>query len=104
MQGPDGFGTVNVKPSNLKATARPAAILFLWRSLPLTPSPYTAVREAAQVVRASGGTGPLPVTVLSGFLGAGKILGERGGKRATRSRGSTARVRRRDAMPHANRL
>ena len=72
MQGPDGFGTVNVKPSNLKATASPAAILSLWRSLPLTPSPYTAVREAAQVVRASGGTGPLPVTVLSGFLGAGK--------------------------------
>ena len=72
MQGPDGFGTVNVKPSNLKATTRPAAILFLWRSLPLTPSPYTAVREAAQVVRSSGGTGPLPVTVLSGFLGAGK--------------------------------
>ena len=72
VQGPDGFGTVNVKPMNLKATAKPAAIIFLWRSLPLTPSPYTAVREAARVVSESGGTGPLPVTVLSGFLGAGK--------------------------------
>ena len=57
---------------NLKATAKPAVIIFLWRSLPLTPSPYTAVREAARVVSESGGTGPLPVTVLSGFLGAGK--------------------------------
>ena len=57
---------------NLKATAKPAAIIFLWRSLPLTPSPYTAVRDAARVVSESGGTGPLPVTVLSGFLGAGK--------------------------------
>jgi hypothetical protein len=36
------------------------------------PDPYTMVREAAQIVRASGSTGPLPVTVLSGFLGAGK--------------------------------
>mmetsp|Transcript_47478 Transcript_47478/g.101371 ORF Transcript_47478/g.101371 Transcript_47478/m.101371 type:complete len:601 (-) Transcript_47478:241-2043(-) len=32
-------------------------------------SPYTAVRDAADVVSSSG---PLPVTVLSGFLGAGK--------------------------------
>ena len=36
---------------------------------PEIPSPYAAVREAADVVR---GSGVLPVTVLSGFLGAGK--------------------------------
>ena len=39
-----------------------------------TPEPYAMVREAVHVVRASGGTGPLPVTVLSGFLGAGKTV------------------------------
>ena len=66
---PDGAGSVNIKPANLKATARPAAVLFLWRLTPLTP--YTVVREAANRVR-DGGKGPLPVTVLSGFLGAGK--------------------------------
>ena len=37
-----------------------------------SPSPYTAVNEAARLLREAGGTGPLPVTVLSGFLGAGK--------------------------------
>ena len=36
------------------------------------PDPYAMVREAVHIVRASGGTGPLPVTVLSGFLGSGK--------------------------------
>ena len=36
------------------------------------PTPYTAVREAGLVLREAGATGPLPVTVLSGFLGAGK--------------------------------
>ena len=35
------------------------------------PDPYAMVREA---VRASGGSGPLPVTVLSGFLGSGKTV------------------------------
>ena len=30
------------------------------------------MREARRIVSESGGTGPLPVTVLSGFLGAGK--------------------------------
>ena len=39
-----------------------------------TPEPYAMVREAVHVVRASGGTGPLPVTVLSGFLGSGKTV------------------------------
>ena len=38
------------------------------------PDPYAMVREAVHVVRASGGTGPLPVTVLSGFLGSGKTV------------------------------
>ena len=36
------------------------------------PTPYKMVAEAAQHVRKAGGSGPLPVTVLSGFLGAGK--------------------------------
>ena len=36
------------------------------------PDPYAMVREAVHIVRASGGTGLLPVTVLSGFLGSGK--------------------------------
>ena len=67
VQGPDGIGAVNVKPSDIKATVRPAAVLSLWRNIPLTPSPYALVRDAALKV-----TGPLPVTVLSGFLGAGK--------------------------------
>ena len=34
--------------------------------------PYEAVREAEWVLRSEGSDGPLPVTVLSGFLGAGK--------------------------------
>ena len=38
------------------------------------PDPYATVREAVHIVRASGGTGPLPVTVLSGFLGSGKTV------------------------------
>jgi len=42
------------------------------------PSPYMAVQEAARLLSRdggtgkNGGTGPLPVTVLSGFLGSGK--------------------------------
>eukprot|EP00966_Prymnesium_polylepis_P256206 5918029-Prymnesium_polylepis.2 len=63
------MGTLNVKPENLKATDRPAGVIFLWRNTALTP--YTRVREAARLVR-EGGTGALPVTVLSGFLGAGE--------------------------------
>ena len=39
--------------------------------LPVT-NPYHAVKEATQLVKQGGGKGPLPVTVLSGFLGAGK--------------------------------
>ena len=35
------------------------------------PDPYAMVREAVHIVRASG---PLPVTVLSGFLGSGKTV------------------------------
>ena len=70
VHGPDGLVQVNVKPMNLKATRRPAAIIFLWRHVvPQPPSPYTSV---ARVLRDAGGAGPLPVTVLSGFLGAGK--------------------------------
>ena len=70
VHGPDGMVSVNVKPENLKATRRPAAIIFLWRHIqPQAPTPYTAV---AQVLKDAGGAGPLPVTVLSGFLGAGK--------------------------------
>ena len=70
-RGANEMCRVNIKPANLKAGSRPAAVIALWRStvgFPMfTPSPYTAVRDAARVV-----TGALPVTVLSGFLGAGK--------------------------------
>ena len=72
VDGPKGQGTVEIKPELLRATSRPAAILSLWRSFPIAPSPYTAVREARRAVGESGGTIPLPVTVLSGFLGAGR--------------------------------
>ena len=70
VHGPDGVGFVNIKPVNLKATKRPAAVLFVWRNTALTP--YQVVREAARLVTQAGGAGALPVTVLSGFLGAGK--------------------------------
>ena len=46
VDGPRGQGTVDIKPELLRATSRPAAILSLWRSFPIAPSPYTAVREA----------------------------------------------------------
>jgi len=78
IQGPDGLGSVNIKPINLKATARPTAVIFLWRHIIAEspkPNPYAAVYEAARALAKAGGTGPtgpLPVTVLSGFLGAGK--------------------------------
>ena len=75
---PDGLASGMIKPANLKATARPAAILFVWRHIVAaqpnnaTPSPYAVVFDAATKIRKAGGTGPMPVTVLSGFLGAGK--------------------------------
>ena len=72
VPGPEGVGVVDVKPEHIKATARAGAILSLWRILPLAPSPYSAVRDAGAVLREAGAAGPLPVTVLSGFLGAGK--------------------------------
>ena len=46
VDGPRGQGTVEIKPELLRAASRPAAILSLWRSFPIAPSPYTAVREA----------------------------------------------------------
>ena len=72
VPGPEGVGVVDVKPEHIKATARAGAILSLWRTLPLAPSPYSAVRDAGAALREAGAAGPLPVTVLSGFLGAGK--------------------------------
>mmetsp|Transcript_25469 Transcript_25469/g.81475 ORF Transcript_25469/g.81475 Transcript_25469/m.81475 type:complete len:584 (-) Transcript_25469:207-1958(-) len=69
---PDGMRSVNVHTANLKATARPSAIIFLWRHLPLAVNPYAAVLEARLAREAGGKGGALPVTVLSGFLGAGK--------------------------------
>ena len=46
VDGPSGQGTVEIKPELLRAPSRPAAILSMWRSFPIAPSPYTAVREA----------------------------------------------------------
>jgi G3E family GTPase len=75
---PDGLASGMIKPANLKATASPAAILFVWRHIVAAqpndakPSPYAVVFDAATKIRKAGGTGPMPVTVLSGFLGAGK--------------------------------
>ena len=63
--------------ANATPLARPTAILFLWRQLPLEasrpPNPYEAVRDALWEAQAEGSSGALPVTVLSGFLGAGKV-------------------------------
>ena len=67
IPGPEGIGAVDVKPEEIKATARAGAILSLWRTIPLAPSPYTAVREAGLELRKAGAAGPLPVTVLSGL-------------------------------------
>ena len=39
-------------------------------------SPYTVVRETRLLLHKVGAAGPLPVTVLSGFLGAGKAAPE----------------------------
>ena len=82
FHGPDGLGSAHIKPENLKAAARPADVLLVWRTIGPNssksddiappPNPYAAVFEAARLVRKAGSTGPLPVTVLSGFLGAGK--------------------------------
>ena len=68
--GPDGLGSVHIRPANLKATARPTAVLFLWRRTAVTP--YFAIQKALRLLSQPGSAGPLPVTVLSGFLGAGK--------------------------------
>ena len=71
---PGGMGTVNVKAENMKATNRPAAVLFMWKHVQPDEkeNPYAAVREAGRLLKEVGAKGPLPVTVLSGFLGAGK--------------------------------
>ena len=72
------MGGSQLKPQNLKATARPAAILDVWRHIvPESddddqPNPHRAVLEARMKMHQAGATGPLPVTVLSGFLGSGK--------------------------------
>ena len=52
IHGPDGLGSAKIKPANLKATARPGAIIFIWRHIVASPpTPYTAVKEAAKVVQ-----------------------------------------------------
>ena len=61
---------MHIRPANLKATARPTAVLFLWRRTAVTP--YFAIQKALRLLSQPGSAGPLPVTVLSGFLGAGK--------------------------------
>ena len=79
FHGPEGWDSANVKLENLKATARPAAVIFLWRNIvgaqACAPpqNPYAAAIEEARLARKAVGTDhALPVTVLSGFLGAGK--------------------------------
>ena len=85
---PDGLASGMIKPANLKATAHPAAILFMWRHIVAAqpnaaakvraskvPSSLLAVQQAANALAPTGQDGKvplLPVTVLSGFLGAGK--------------------------------
>ena len=60
---PDGLASVNVKPVNLKATARPTAIIFVWRHIvpapTAVPTPYTVVRDAGLLLREAGAAGPL---------------------------------------------
>ena len=80
--GPDGWGIRDIKPANLKAATRLCDVIKLMRDIWIThypemkdagPSPYAAVSEAKRLLRSQGsGAGPLPVTILSGFLGAGK--------------------------------
>ena len=58
---PDGLASVNVKPVNLKATARPTAIIFVWRHIvpapTAVPTPYTVVRDAGLLLREAGAAG-----------------------------------------------
>ena len=58
---PDGMASVNVKPVNLKATARPSAIIFVWRHIvpapTAVPTPYTVVRDAGLLLREAGAAG-----------------------------------------------
>ena len=69
---PDGCATSTISPANLKATAHVDGIIHVWRNIVPASSPYCAVRDAGNQLRDAGAAGPLPVTVLSGFLGAGK--------------------------------
>jgi hypothetical protein len=59
---PDGLASVNVKPVNLKATARPTAIIFVWRHIvpapTAVPTPYTVVRDAGLLLCEAGAAGP----------------------------------------------
>jgi hypothetical protein len=51
---PDGIMSANLKPSNLKAGARPTAILHLWRAHPLptcAPSPPRRRRFVPTTIR-----------------------------------------------------
>ena len=66
--------SVNIKPANLKAGYRPAAMILLWRStmgFPFfaptnLPTPYKAVQDAVRGMKAAGvlreDGGSLPVT------------------------------------------
>ena len=76
FESPEGLVHAEITPTNLKATVNIKGILQVWRHIiPNVPAhnPYSAVKDARAHLLKADTAGPLPVTVLSGFLGAGKV-------------------------------